>query len=306
MRTKIAVEKIATYSGHRDCIYSLEGGNPTSHFFTSGSDALVVRWDLNQPDQGELVAQVRNTVYALCFLEAQNQLVVGQNFDGIHLIDLAEKKEIKSLQLTESAIFDIKHIGNTLLIACGDGALILVDQPSFTIVNRIQLSDASARCIAISPSKEEIAIGYSDHKIRILSTADWQVKHTLDKHTNSIFSLAYHPTLPFLLSGSRDAHLRIWDTANGYIEHKDIVAHMYTINHISFREDGNYFATCSKDKSIKVWDASQFQLLKVIDKARHAGHGTSVNKLKWVSDNQLISASDDRSISVWNLSFNEL
>jgi WD40 repeat protein len=44
------------------------------------------------------------------------------------------------------------------------------------------------------------------------------------------------------------------------------------------------------------------QLLKVIDKARHAGHGTSVNKLWWSSfNNQLISASDDRSISVWEI-----
>ncbi|MFM8834779.1 MAG: WD40 repeat domain-containing protein, partial [Cytophagales bacterium] len=51
---------------------------------------------------------------------------------------------------------------------------------------------------------------------------------------------------------------------------------------------------------IKIWDANTLQLLKVIDKARHAGHGTSVNKLWWSShQQQLVSASDDRSISVW-------
>jgi WD40 repeat protein len=58
------------------------------------------------------------------------------------------------------------------------------------------------------------------------------------------------------------------------------------------------------DKSIKVWDAQAFRLLKVIDKARHAGHGTSVNKLLWTNfDDQLLSASDDRSISVWQIIF---
>jgi hypothetical protein len=40
--------------------------------------------------------------------------------------------------------------------------------------------------------------------------------------------------------------------------------------------------------------------LKVIDKARHAGHGTSVNKLLW-TPNRLLSASDDRSISAWDI-----
>jgi WD40 repeat protein len=81
---------------------------------------------------------------------------------------------------------------------------------------------------------------------------------------------------------------------------------MYAINHIAFREDGKYFATCSMDKSVKIWDTERFQLLKVIDKARHAGHGTSVNRLLWSSyqsddiDQPIISASDDRTLSVWN------
>jgi WD40 repeat protein len=51
-----------------------------------------------------------------------------------------------------------------------------------------------------------------------------------------------------------------------------------------------------------VWDTERLQLLKVIDKARHAGHGTSVNKLLWTSfESQLLSASDDRSISAWQI-----
>jgi WD40 repeat protein len=58
------------------------------------------------------------------------------------------------------------------------------------------------------------------------------------------------------------------------------------------------------DKSIKVWNSNEFKLLKVIDKARHAGHGTSVNKLVWTSfNNQLVSASDDRTLSIWQIIF---
>jgi len=91
---------------------------------------------------------------------------------------------------------------------------------------------------------------------------------------------------------------------NGYELKESIVAHMYAINHLDFSPDGKYFVTCSMDKSIKVWDADSFQLLKVIDKSRHAGHGTSVNKLYWSNfNNLLVSASDDRTISVWQLKF---
>jgi WD40 repeat protein len=56
------------------------------------------------------------------------------------------------------------------------------------------------------------------------------------------------------------------------------------------------------DKSIKIWDAATFRLLKVIDRARHAGHGTSINKLLWTNfNNQLVSAGDDKRISVWDI-----
>jgi WD40 repeat protein len=42
----------------------------------------------------------------------------------------------------------------------------------------------------------------------------------------------------------------------------------------------------------------------LIDKARHAGHSASVNRLLWSSfNNQLISASDDRTISIWDVTF---
>jgi WD40 repeat protein len=61
------------------------------------------------------------------------------------------------------------------------------------------------------------------------------------------------------------------------------------------------------DKSVKVWDARLFKLLKVIDKARYAGHGTSVNRTLWsayaIENGQysIISASDDRTISLWDV-----
>ena len=63
-----------------------------------------------------------------------------------------------------------------------------------------------------------------------------------------------------------------------------------------------YFATGSMDKSIKIWDAVTFALVKVIDKVRHDGHTNSVNKLLWMDfENLLVTCSDDRTIAVWDI-----
>jgi WD40 repeat protein len=158
--------------------------------------------------------------------------------------------------------------------------------------------------MAINTARGEVAVGYSDHRIRILDLDTMAVKHAWEAHGNSVFVVRYAPDGHTLVSGSRDARLKAWDSDSGYSLSHEVVAHLFAINHLDFSPDNKHFVTCSMDKSIKVWDAATFKLLKVIDRARHAGHGTSVNKVLWTPYNdQLLSAGDDRTISVWNIIF---
>lgn len=301
---KIKVAKIAAFTGHRDCVYTLEKSDQIHSFFSAAGDGLVVRWDLRNPDQGELVAQIPSSVYAIHFQPEANQLWIGQNFEGVHVIDLTSKKELKSIKITSSAIFDIKIADNDAFIATGDGTVIVLDIADLTVRKHIRTSDKSARCLAINPIMRELAVGYSDNFIRVFSLDDCHLKYAFEAHSNSIFALVYSPDYRLLLSAGRDAHLKVWDATEQYASTQSVVAHMFAINHITYSPDGTLLATCSMDKSIKIWDAATFRLLKVIDRARHAGHGTSINKLYWSQhSNLLVSASDDKTLSVWDLTF---
>lgn len=300
----IQVQKIDSLSGHRDCVYTLEQGIKPTQFFSAGGDGIVASWDLQHPEIGDLIAKVPNSVYALCAEPEGETLLIAQNFEGIHRIDLAQKKELKSVKITQAAIFDIKIHQSELMVACGDGRVLILDRALLSVKKYLAASDKSARCIAIAPNQKEMAVGYSDDCIRIFDLDSKHLKYTIKAHKNSVFTLAYTPDEQFLLSGSRDAHLKVWDTKQEYKLHESIVAHMFALNHLTFSPNGAYFATASMDKSIKIWDSRSFQLLKVIDRARHAGHGTSVNKLLWSTyQQQVISGSDDRLISIWQLDF---
>lgn len=298
----MTIEKIDTFGGHRDCVYTLEGGLYPESVFSAGADGLVVGWQLSRPDLGELVARVPASVYALALHPASGLLWVGQNYEGLHLIDPGQKQEVNSLKLTSTAIFDIKFYRTDAFVALGDGVVAVVDTEHLAVRKHLKATDRSARCIAINPVERELAVGYSDHAVRIFDLISYELKRVIPAHTNSVFTLAYSPDCRFLLSGGRDAHLRVWDVEQHYALHQDIVAHLFAINHLTYSPDGTLLATASMDKSIKIWDAETFRLLKVVDRARHAGHGTSVNKLLWTDyHNELLSASDDRTISVWKL-----
>ncbi len=294
----LAVQKKSALTGHRDCVYALEKSGDPRQFFSAAGDGLVVQWDLDRPEEGKLLAKVGNSVYALCYIEDQNRLVAGQNTEGVHLIDLAGQQAIRSAKITASAIFALRHFEGRIYVGTGEGVLTVLDADQLTTLARLQLSGQSLRSLAIHPQRRELACGFSDAHIRVLDLDSGRVKYDWAAHTNSIFALAYSPGGD-LFSGSRDAHLKIWDASAAYGPLADIVAHMYTINDIAFSPDGQLFATCSKDKSIKLWDTTGRQLRKVIDRARYAGHGTSVNKLHWTGARELISASDDRSLAVW-------
>lgn len=302
--TSIEVQKLRTLSGHRDAVYTVVAGEKPTQFFSGAGDGMVVLWDLNShgghvgPDEGEVVAKLPNSIYALH--SHAGGLVVGHNYEGIHLLDWNAKREVSSLKMTQAAIFDIQSYGEDLFIASGDGVVTVVRNN--VVQRRLEHSRKSARTIAIG--RGEVAVGYSDNFIRVFDLETYALKKEWEAHTNSVFALRYSPDGRFLLSGSRDARLKAWEPSGDYKLAQEVVAHMYAINSLSFSPDGKHFVTCSLDKSIKLWDADQLKLLKVIDKARHAGHGTSVNKLLWTAfDGQVVSASDDRTISIWKFIF---
>ena len=210
------VNKIDTFAGHRDCIYALVASTQNSVFYSAAGDGMIVAWDLHQPDLGQPLAQLQASIFAMA-LEPQSQyLWVGQNYDGIHVIDPIHKKNLHSVQLTGAAIFDIQFYEDLAFVAVGDGTIIVMDKLSFGIKKHLKASEQSARCVAINPQTKEIAVGYSDHFIRIFDIETYEMRYAFKAHDNSVFTLKYSPDYRFLLSGSRDARLKSWNVWENY------------------------------------------------------------------------------------------
>src|SRR5690606_30846 len=133
--------------------------------------------------------------------------------------------------------------------------------------------------MSIHKERGELSVGYSDNMIRVFDLESLQMKYEWKAHDNSVFTVRYSPDGNYLMTGSRDARLKAWDVNANYRQAAEVVAHLFAINHMDFSPDAKHFVTCSLDKSIKVWDTKELRLLKVIDRARHGGHRTSVNKV---------------------------
>jgi WD40 repeat protein len=299
------IRRIHTCTGHRASVYALAPGRDHLHFLSAGGDGWIVEWNIGKPETGMLVANTESNIFSLCRLP-QRQLAVGNMNGGLHWIHLDEPEKARLIQSHRKGIYDMKYIGDKLFSAGGDGLLTVWNTEKQLPEASIQLSAVSLRCIAHAPERNELAIGCSDNRIIFLNLSSLAITGEIrDAHSNSVFSLAYSPDEKTLLSGGRDAFLRIHSLSdNGNWErdarNPEMAAHLFTINHIVFSPDASMFATASRDKTIKLWDFSSGRLLKVLDTVRYGGHVNSVNRLLWV-DNVLLSASDDRTVSIWEI-----
>lgn len=298
---RIEAHKSFTYTGHKDCIYGLGKGFEPNTFVTGGADGWVVEWDYANPADGKLLVQVNVPIYSFLLLGDDKKILCGSRAGNLRSIDMQAREEERNIEAHTAGIFDIALINNNIITAGGDGKVKVWEKDSYTLLAELSHSNKSARVIAQHPILPEMAVGYSDNTIRVFNTENFKLLLELKAHENSVFALAYSPNGKYVLSGGRDAVLKIWDAKEGYSPQQTINAHWYHINSIKYSPSGSLFATASMDKTIKVWDAESFELLKVLDKEKYDGHTTSVNKILWVSDNELISCSDDKTAMLWRV-----
>lgn len=294
----LQITKKHTCTGHNAAIYALCAGLQPHQWLSAGGDGWVVAWDHSDPETGRLIASVETQVFSLLTLSDQNTVVAGNMNGGVHWINISHPDQTRNIQHHQKGVYDLQQVGNFVFSAGGDGILTRWDAHTGHALESLHLSNKSLRCLTYSPERNELAIGASDSNIYLLDAGTFAIKTVLkNAHSPSVFCFAYHPDGRTLLSGGRDAMLRLWDLAtNAPINAWP--AHRFTLNHLVFSPNGRFFATASRDRTIKIWDAQTVELLKVIDTIRYGGHVNSVNKLLWMEEG-LVSCSDDRTMAIW-------
>jgi WD40 repeat protein len=301
--SQLQINKIAQLRGHKAAIYAFAKVDDPKYFLTGAGDGMIVQWKLDEPGNGTLIAKVPKNIFSL-FNLIDHDLVIAGNMDGgIHWVDLKKPDNTKNIQHHQKGVFDIQLIDNQIYTLGGEGMITRWSIVERRTLESFHITNQSLRAMAYNEARNEIVIGASDNNIYILDAKSLSVKHVIRQaHESSVFTVQYSPDGNYLLSGGRDAHLKVWAIEREFELVSEQAAHWFTINDITFHPDGHLFATASRDKTIKIWDADNFKLLKVIDTIKNEGHINSVNKLYWSNyNNYLLSCSDDQSIIIWDI-----
>jgi WD40 repeat protein len=295
----IQVFRHAQLKGHEAAVYALSAAGYERRILSGGGEGWIAEWDLDAPDQGRLLARMDVQVFSLLRLSS-GEIVAGDMNGGLHWVSPAEPARNRDVAHHRKGVFSLLEAGGNLFTAGGEGRITRWSIAEQRSIESLQISARPLRTLDYCPQRHEIAAGSSDGNIYILDAGSMELLHTLEQaHTSSVFAVRYAPDGRRLFSGGRDAMLRAWDSGRDWQAVFAEPAHWFTINAIAVHPERPLLATASRDKTIKIWNLHDLRLHKVLEPFRDKGHPNSVNALLWVG-HQLVSASDDRTLIVWN------
>jgi WD40 repeat protein len=148
-----------------------------------------------------------------------------------------------------------------------------------------------------SPDSKLIACGGADGTITLWDPASGHKSKSLAGHTASILSLAFSADGARLLSGSADKTFRLWTLAGGASLPVDAGQE---VTAVAFAGDGKRLAIATPDFLIRVYPvpAEGAPAEKPREMKGHSGRITALRSVG--SGKQILSASEDGSLRLWN------
>jgi WD40 repeat protein len=292
---------IKVIAEHAGSIYAVTSLPKKKLILTGGADKIVASWNMDTFENTPFSIKTNSAILNLNYLEEKNELLIGLFNGNFHVIDIESRKEIKFIPFHKAGLFSsfIDKEKKQLVLGSGDGTYSIWNYLNYSLLDKGKLSHGKIR--TIEKVKNEYVFGTSEGALVGIDDEEFKPRiiRILDQK-NGINSILYLPSKEALLCGTKDAHI----TAYHIDSEKEIFsfpAHNWPIYQLK-KIDEHRFVSCSRDKTIKIWNNSTLDLIERLDWKSHKSHTHSVNNLHLIpNSHKMISVGDGKRIVIWEL-----
>ena len=124
-----------------------------------------------------------------------------------------------------------------------------------------------------------------------------QTNITMQGHTDKVYCATFSPDGKYIVSGSVDRTIRLWNAQSGSPVLGPLKMHTKTVVCVAFSPSGRQIASGSHDNTVRVWDALTGRVVAGPLK----GHTNGITSVIFSPDGErVVSCSYDRTIRVWD------
>ncbi|KAG8715231.1 hypothetical protein FRC11_005205 [Ceratobasidium sp. 423] len=252
-------------SGHTESVTSLEFSPNGSRLVSGSVDASVRMWDIQATNLVEGFSINHSDVVTSVAFSGDGKRVISGSWDGTIQISDAETGE----PIDPKRPFVVQHHKNP------------------------------EKILSVASSPDDTQIAYSsespEHKatVRDLGSGEEQ---SLIAHAGDITSIMFSRDGAYIITGSADMTVRLWQSKTGDLVGQPLVGHSGFVTAVAFSPDGNKIVSSCNDSVIRIFDSKTNQLIG----SSLAGHSGAVTCVAFTPNGaQIISGSLDTTLRIW-------
>jgi WD40 repeat protein len=263
-------------SGHSARVITVALSPDGTRAFSAGGDNLLILWDVTTGQELRREETANFPIRSMAFSPDGTIIALGSTQGDIEL------RNVETWELLQT-------------LDGGDQGIVL----------SVAFSPSGTSLVSGSVSGTVILWDLTTQQNVILSAAGNTINTTVqgrDGHTDAVNSVTFSPDGEYILSGSSDESMILWEVATNKLIHR-FFGHNGAVTSVAFNADSDDLQaiSASLDNSLIVWDIEQRTEIH-----RLFGHEDAVSAVAFLPDNRTaISGSNDGTVRVWDVDGSE-
>ncbi|XP_078491586.1 striatin-3 [Ciona intestinalis] len=265
------VEPIYSFRGHSGAVLSLEIDTEGSSCFSGGLDSTVRVWsipsveidayDTYDPSVSQkILVGHTDAVWSLSYSSTRQQLLSASSDCSVRLWNPTSADPLVQTYTTDGTPTSLCFVhcdSNHVVVSHTDGKVNLYDLETGQISLVLTEGDGSSiNCVVSHPTMPVTMTAHDDKHIKFYDNSSGKLIHSMVAHLDSVTSLSVDPNGLYLLSGSHDSSIRLWNLDSKTCI-QELTSHRKkfdeSIYSVAFHPSATYIASAGADALAKVF-----------------------------------------------------
>ncbi|XP_035229266.1 lissencephaly-1 homolog [Stegodyphus dumicola] len=283
---------------------------------SSSEDATIKVWDYETGEYEKTLKGHTDSVQDIGFDHTGKWLVSCSADMTVKLWDFTLFECIRTMRGHDHNVSSVTFVpsGDHIVSSSRDKTIKMWEVSTGYCVKTFTGHREWVRMVRVNQDGSLLASCSNDQTVRVWVVGTKECKLELREHDHVVECIAWAPesaapaindaagvdnkhgvrTGPFLISGSRDKTIKLWDISTG-LSLFTLIGHDNWVRGVKFHPGGKYIVSASDDKTLRIWDVKNKRCSKTID--AHAHFCTSVDFHHTAPF--VITGSVDQTVKVW-------